>query len=207
MSDREERRARRVEQKNRLEQDAEHMASVENQQLDGDARLMEGADRANTILQDQMNTFGIQIEAMQKNMLAMMKTVSDLKEQVSTAPSPGTDSSRAPDGATPTESATSRSSTEAVPVSAHRIKPQEFDGKVSWPAYRAQFELIAAKNGWVDEKAAYLAGSLKGPTLELLGHLPAETQSNYSSLATALEQRFGTANQDQLFRTQLRSRT
>ena len=109
---------------NRLEENAEKMASAENQQLDGDVSLVEEAGSVNKIFQDQMNSFGIQIEAMQKNMLAMIKTVSDIKEQASTAPPPDTDSSRASDGATPTGSTTPRGSTEAVPVSAHRIKPQ-----------------------------------------------------------------------------------
>ena len=53
---------------------------------------------------------------------------------------------------------------EAAGSRTYRMQLQEFDGSVSWSAYRAQFELILVNNGWEDvEKAAYLAGSLKGP--------------------------------------------
>ena len=48
---------------------------------------------------------------------------------------------------TPMKSATSAVSGVVVPV---RKKPQEFDGKVSWEAYQAQFELLAGWNGWDD---------------------------------------------------------
>ncbi|KAG7165654.1 hypothetical protein Hamer_G013164 [Homarus americanus] len=34
-----------------------------------------------------------------------------------------------------------------VPV---KKKPQEFNGKVSWEVYQAQFELLAEQNGWDD---------------------------------------------------------
>lgn len=44
-----------------------------------------------------------------------------------------------------------------------RKKPQEFDGRISWEAYRGQFELLAARNNWDDMQCAvHLATSLKG---------------------------------------------
>ncbi|KAG7160486.1 Gag-Pol polyprotein-like 1, partial [Homarus americanus] len=51
-----------------------------------------------------------------------------------------------------------------VPV---KKKPVEFDGKVSWEAYQAQFELLAEQNGWDDKQCAVqLATSLKGVTMD-----------------------------------------
>ena len=44
-----------------------------------------------------------------------------------------------------------------------RRKPAEFDGRVAWEAYLAQFELLAA--------ALQLVSCLRGPALEVSGHL------------------------------------
>lgn len=50
-----------------------------------------------------------------------------------------------------------------------RKKSQEFDGKASWEAYRSQFELLAARNGWDDQECVVqLATILKGAALEVL---------------------------------------
>lgn len=88
-----------------------------------------------------------------------------------------------------------------------RRKPQDFDGSASWAAYRAQFELIATNNRWsTRQKAVELAASLKGPALETLACVPLEHLENYEALTDVLEQRFGTAHQEQLHRTQLRTR-
>ena len=67
---------------------------------------------------------------------------------------------------TPVKSAASDSACVRMPV---RKKPQEFDGKVSWEAYRAQFELLAGQNHWDDQECAVqLATSLKGAAVEVL---------------------------------------
>ena len=191
MSDREERKKK---QKNLTSEDMDSKTPMDHL-LD---QTKEGDGDVAKALQDQMNTFGAQMEAMQRNMLTVIKTVSDLKDQVTAAPHP--------DAVNPSASEETMSTQAAQEVAAgvtsprtFKLKPQEFGDKVSWPAYRAQFELIAARNGWDNsEKAAYLAGSLKGTALEVLGHLSAETRDNYTTLVNALEQRFGTANQDQL---------
>ncbi|KAG7176356.1 Circumsporozoite-like 3 [Homarus americanus] len=58
----------------------------------------------------------------------------------------------------------------------------QVDGKVSWEAYQAQFELLAEQNGWDDKQCAVqLATSLKGAAMEVLSQL-IEERSNYVSL-------------------------
>ncbi|XP_043220590.1 uncharacterized protein LOC122381001 [Amphibalanus amphitrite] len=87
-------------------------------------------------------------------------------------------------------------------------KPQDFDGSASLAAYRAQFELIAASNGWsTHRKAVELAASLKGPALEVLACVPPNHLENYEALTNVLEQRFGSAHQEHLNRARLRNRT
>ena len=86
--------------------------------------------------------------------------------------------------------------------------PQSFDGGSSWRAYFIQFKLIAKQNGWSDaEKAMQLAASLKGPALDLLGHLPEAQCQDFERLAEALNQRFGVEHQEEAFRVQFRTRS
>ncbi|KAG7158571.1 hypothetical protein Hamer_G029576 [Homarus americanus] len=62
-------------------------------------------------------------------------------------------------------------------------KPQEFDEKVSWEAYQAQFELLAEQNGWDDKQCAVqLATSFKGAAMEVLSQLTGEGRCSYMSL-------------------------
>ena len=85
--------------------------------------------------------------------------------------------------------------------------PQSFDGSVTWAAYYAQFQAIAVQNQWTDpEKAVQLAASLKGPALEILGHLPEEQYRDFSRLTAALRQRFGMEHQEETFRVRFRTR-
>ena len=88
-----------------------------------------------------------------------------------------------------------------------RRTPQSFDGASSWSAYLTQFKIIANQHGWNDdEKAMQLAASLKGPALELLGHLPDDHCMDFKKLADALNQRFGVEHQEEAFRAQFRTR-
>ena len=48
--------------------------------------------------------------------------------------------------------------------------------------------------------------SLRGSAQGVLGNLPSYEQHDYRSLCKALEQRFATSNQTDLYRTQLRER-
>lgn len=86
-------------------------------------------------------------------------------------------------------------------------KPATFDGKTTWDAYRAQFELLAGLNRWNDvQKATILAVNLRGPAAAVLTNLPSEHRQNFEVLAAALNRRFGSAHQTELNRAQLRVR-
>ncbi|KAG0715519.1 hypothetical protein GWK47_011790 [Chionoecetes opilio] len=88
-----------------------------------------------------------------------------------------------------------------------RKRPQEFDGTVSWEAYRAQFELLAKAWGWSRyERAVQLVGALKGSALEVLNQLPAGKQTSYSSVLAVLERRYGHQHQSEVFRARFRAR-
>ena len=67
-------------------------------------------------------------------------------------------------------------------------KPPSFDGKSQWEPYIAQFEIVAGMNQWNGEqKGNYLATSLKGSALTLLGNLPSDTRQDYKELVAALD--------------------
>lgn len=89
----------------------------------------------------------------------------------------------------------------------HFAKPQEFDGSSQWPVFRAQFEAIASLHGWNDnDRLGELVACLKGPALQLFAHLPDPDKGDYGRLTDALDGRFGAANQELRFRSQLRRR-
>ena len=68
--------------------------------------------------------------------------------------------------------------------------------------------MLARVNNWNEiEKATYLADSLKGPALTVLSNIPRDNLYNYSSLITALEARFGSVHQAELYRIKLKNRT
>ena len=86
--------------------------------------------------------------------------------------------------------------------------PQTFDGASPWRAYFTQFKMIASQYRWTEkEKAMQLAASLKGPALEILGHLPEAQCQNFEKLTEALNQRFGVEHQGEAFRAQFRTRS
>ena len=88
-----------------------------------------------------------------------------------------------------------------------RRKPAEYDGKVAWEAYVAQFVMLATAQGWTEEeRALQLATSLRGPALEILSHLPATKQASFTSLSEALQRRFGHSHQAEVYRAQLKKR-
>ena len=62
-------------------------------------------------------------------------------------------------------------------------------------------------NQWNDEqKNNYLATSLKGSALSLLGNLPSDTRQDYKELVAALDSRFGSAHQQELHGSKFKSR-
>lgn len=88
------------------------------------------------------------------------------------------------------------------------IRPPSFDGTSSWEDYLAQFEVIAELNCWNNcTKASYLAASLHGPAQAVLGDLEPLLRRNFDALTAALENRFGSCNQKEMFHAKLKSRT
>ena len=88
------------------------------------------------------------------------------------------------------------------------VRPPVYDGKSSWEAYLTQFKLLSELNHWTEQqKATYLAISLRGPALTVLTNLPEEQRGDFTALATALKNRFGNNHQAELNRAHLRSRT
>lgn len=121
---------------------------------------------------------------------------------------------------TTTEQAQGVSNTNHCPQNAHvtpachspcdpcrKKTTPEFDGKVSLEAYMAQFEMLASASGWNSgQKAVELATSLRGNAVELLGQMAAHERSDYETLVAALERRYGTQHQTDLYRTKFRTR-
>ena len=90
---------------------------------------------------------------------------------------------------------------------AHRKKPADFDGKVAWEAYLAQFELLADAQGWsTSERTLQLVSSLRGPALEVLGHLTPAQRLVYASVVEALRRKFGHHQQADVYRARLKAR-
>lgn len=88
-----------------------------------------------------------------------------------------------------------------------RRKPSEFDGKVQWEAYFAQFELLAGAQGWdKSECALQLVASLRGAALEVLGHLTSRQRTDYHSVVEALRRKFGNYQQAEVYRARLKGR-
>ena len=66
---------------------------------------------------------------------------------------------------------------------------------------------MANINNWNDfQKAAYLATSLKGPALAVLGNLAPEDRQNLDVLLLALKNRFGSSHQTELSRMKFKNR-
>ena len=87
-------------------------------------------------------------------------------------------------------------------------RPGSYDGRASWDAYHTQFKMLARINGWKEEeKATYLAVSLKGPALTVLNNIPPESLYSYDALVSALETRFGSAHQAELHRVRFKARS
>ena len=79
--------------------------------------------------------------------------------------------------------------------------PPQFDGNSIWKVYRTQ---LAELNGWTEQqKATYLAISLRGSALTVLTNLPEEQRREYTALSAALQNNFGTTHQAELNQAQL----
>ena len=80
------------------------------------------------------------------------------------------------------------------------LKPASFDGSSSWEDYKAQFYLIAEPNGWdLGTKAIKLAASLQGPARAVIGDLDVQQRRDLAALMSALDSRFGSKHQTELY--------
>ena len=85
------------------------------------------------------------------------------------------------------------------------ITPDRYSGKVLWKEYYRHFESCREVNRWNDEQAArYLAASLQGDALRLLGD--SGQQYTYGVLVKLLERRFGSGRQSENYLVELRYR-
>lgn len=88
-----------------------------------------------------------------------------------------------------------------------RRKPAEYDGKVAWEAYSAQFEMLADAQGWDGTKRALqLASALRGQAVEVLGHLTPVQRSSYQCVVGAIQWRFSHQHQAEVYRARLKKR-
>ncbi|MGH0118492.1 UNVERIFIED_CONTAM: hypothetical protein FKN15_016827 [Acipenser sinensis] len=73
-----------------------------------------------------------------------------------------------------------------------RVKAGRYDGRTSWEAYRAKFQMVAQANGWNQaEKAVQLAAALEGEALRALSDLSDEELAYYRDVVTALSPLWG----------------
>ncbi|KAK3724018.1 hypothetical protein QZH41_008917 [Actinostola sp. cb2023] len=88
-----------------------------------------------------------------------------------------------------------------------KVRPTTYDGSSSWEDYAAQFQLVAEINNWdYVTKASYLAISLSGPALSVLGDLSYDQRRDFKDITSALATRFGTEHRTEMFRAQIKTR-
>ena len=90
------------------------------------------------------------------------------------------------------------------------ITPDRFDGKSSWVDYRKHFEACVVANGWTEAQAAvFLAASLKGAALKVLGRCNQEggqTAPKYQEILKLLGAQFGPGQMAENYLMELRMR-
>jgi len=85
-----------------------------------------------------------------------------------------------------------------------KIRPDSYDGKADIETYLAKFRACSRYNGWSSrDKAAFLKSSLSGEAASLLWR---HTNASYKELVDLLKLRFGTYEQQERFRLELKFR-
>ena len=88
-----------------------------------------------------------------------------------------------------------------------KVKPQTYDGSDDLEEYLTQFNLVAELNGWdYESKSLFLASSMVGGTRALLCELDASQRKDYQSIVNALQNRFGSANRAEIYRSKLQGK-
>ena len=89
-----------------------------------------------------------------------------------------------------------------------KMRPQNYDGSSDFEEFLCQFEITCEINAWkYKEKSLYLANCLTGVARSLLNDLDSDGRRDYDTLIEKLRNRFGSVNQSEIYRTQLKSRT
>jgi len=88
-----------------------------------------------------------------------------------------------------------------------KLKPDIYDGSVSFNEFLVQFELIARANRWSgDAKIVILVSSLKGKARVILESVQDLESLSYDELKTKLELRFGETHSSQNYYSQFTNR-
>ena len=88
------------------------------------------------------------------------------------------------------------------------MRPQNYDGSSDFEEFLYQFEITCEINAWkYKEKSLFLANCLTGEARSLLNELDSDGRRDYDTLIEKLRNRFGSVNQSEIYRTQLKSRT
>ncbi|XP_042878205.1 putative golgin subfamily A member 6-like protein 19 [Penaeus japonicus] len=79
-------------------------------------------------------------------------------------------------------------------------------------AWEQAHHLVEMQTGKAEEQAYHLVEmqlvtALRGPAVEVLGHLPPPQHASYTSVAEALKRRFGHHHQAEVYRARLKKRT
>ena len=85
--------------------------------------------------------------------------------------------------------------------------PEDFDGKQPLKEYLLHFERCSLINGWTEEeKAMFLAASLRGESRKLLSGLTESEGRQYAKIVERLQLRFGVEKQAELHQARLLNR-
>lgn len=85
--------------------------------------------------------------------------------------------------------------------------PEDFDGKQPLKEYLMHFERCSIVNGWTEEeKAMFLAASLRGDSRKLLSGLTDSDCQQYDKIVERLQLRFGVEKQAELHQARLLNR-
>jgi hypothetical protein len=106
-------------------------------------------------------------------------------------------------------SAASGKSVEIAKLNKYRpqIKVTPYDGSTSLHAWLEQFSIAAENNGWTaEQKASFLKCSLKGGPSQLLYDMGTQRATTFDEIVQILKDRYGTEQQCELYRSQLRTR-
>jgi len=90
----------------------------------------------------------------------------------------------------------------------HKIKPHKYDGSDDLDEYLTHFNIVAELNNWdYHTKSLFLASSLQGSCLSLLSDLNAEQRRDFDCLVETLQNRYGSVNRAEIFRSKLQCKT